>query len=65
VRGGFGIFHDWFTNGELTVPLRSNLPAFDLPTFHSNKGVAPIFAVGTSATYPYNYPTPFTTTYAA
>jgi hypothetical protein len=58
VRGGFGIFHDWFTNGELTVPLRSNLPAFYLPTFYANKGVAPIFAVGTSATYPYNYPTP-------
>ncbi len=59
VRGGFGIFHDWFTNGELTVPLRSNLPAYYLPTFYSNSGgVAPVFAVGTSATYPYNYPIP-------
>jgi hypothetical protein len=58
VRGGFGIFHDWFTNGELTVPLRSNLPAYYLPTFYSNTGVAPIFAVGTSPTYPFNYPIP-------
>ena len=58
VRGGFGFFHDWFTNGELTVPLRSNLPVFYLPTFFSNKGVAPIFAVGKNSTYPYDYPIP-------
>lgn len=58
IRGGFGVFHDWFTNGELTVPLRSNLPAFYLPTFFSNKGVAPVFALGENSTYPYNYPIP-------
>lgn len=58
VRGGFGFFHDWFTNGELTVPLRPNLPVFYLPTFFSNKGVAPIFAVGQNSTYPFNYPYP-------
>ncbi len=58
IRGGFGVFHDWFTNGELTVPLRSNLPAFYLPTFFSNSGIAPIFAIGKNATYPYDYPIP-------
>ena len=26
VRGGFGIYHDFVTNGELSVPLRQNLP---------------------------------------
>ncbi len=58
VRGGFGIYHDWLTNGELTVPLRTNLPAYANPTFFSNQGTAPIFALGTSATYPFNYPVP-------
>ena len=58
VRGGFGVYHDWLTNGELTVPLRSNLPAYANPTFYSNQGTSPIFARGTSATYPFNYPLP-------
>lgn len=58
VRGGIGVFHEWFTNGELTVPLRANAPAFANPTFLSTQGTAPIFARGTSATYPFNYPIP-------
>jgi Carboxypeptidase regulatory-like domain/TonB dependent receptor len=55
VRGGIGLYHDWFTNGELTVPLRSNLPVYSLPTFLSTQGTKPIFSVGTSATYPFGY----------
>jgi Cna protein B-type domain. len=58
VRGGVGIYHEWFTNGELTVPLRANAPAYANPTFFSNQGIAPIFALGTSATYPFNFPIP-------
>ena len=58
VRGGIGVFHEWFTNGELTVPLRANAPAFANPTFLSTQGTAPLFALGTSATYPFNYPIP-------
>jgi hypothetical protein len=55
VRGGIGLYHDWFTNGELTVPLRSNLPVYSLPTFLATQGTKPIFSVGTSATYPFGY----------
>jgi hypothetical protein len=58
IRGGVGIYHDWFTNGELTVALRANLPVYANPTFLATQGTAPIFAVGTSATYPFGYPLP-------
>ncbi len=58
VRGGIGLFHEWFTNGELTVPLRANAPAFANPTFFASQGIAPIFALGTSAIYPFNFPIP-------
>jgi len=58
VRGGVGVYHEWFTNGELTVPLRANPPAFANPTFLSTQGIAPLFALGTSATYPFNFPLP-------
>jgi outer membrane receptor protein involved in Fe transport len=58
VRGGVGVYHEWFTNGELTVPLRANAPAFANPTFFSTQGTPPIFALGTSATYPFNFPIP-------
>lgn len=58
VRGGVGVYHEWFTNGELTVPLRSNPPAFANPTFLSTQGTPPLFALGTSAVYPFNFPIP-------
>ncbi len=58
VRGGIGLYHEWFTNGELTVPLRANAPAFANPTFFASQGIAPIFALDTSATYPFNFPIP-------
>lgn len=58
VRGGVGVYHEWFTNGELTVPLRANPPAYANPTFFSTQGIAPVFALGTSAVYPFNYPIP-------
>jgi len=48
IRGGVGIYHDWFTNGELTVALRANLPVYANPTFLATQGTAPIFAVGTA-----------------
>jgi hypothetical protein len=58
VRGGIGLYHEWFTNGELTVPLRANPPAFANPTFFATQGIPPLFALGTSATYPFNFPIP-------
>ena len=54
IRGGIGLYHEWFTNGELTVPLRANPPAFANPTFFSIQGIA----LGTSAVYPFNFPIP-------
>ncbi len=50
---GFGVYHDWITNGELTVALRSNLPVYANPVFLSTQGVAPIFALGTSPVIPF------------
>jgi hypothetical protein len=58
IKGGIGLYHDWFTNGELTVPLRSNLPVYSLPTLLASQGTKPIFALGTSATYPFGYVLP-------
>jgi len=42
VRDGVGVYHEWFTNGELTVPLRANPPAYANPTFFSTQGIAPV-----------------------
>ena len=58
VRGGFGVYHDWLTNGELTVPLRANLPTYADPTFLATQGAPPLFALGKSATFPFDYPVP-------
>jgi Carboxypeptidase regulatory-like domain/TonB dependent receptor-like, beta-barrel len=58
VRGGFGIYHDWLTNGELSVPLRPNPPAYAQPTFRNGTTQAPIFALGTSDVFPFGYPLP-------
>lgn len=58
LRGGIGVYHEWLSNGQLTGPLRSNPPAFANPTFLSTQGIAPIFALGTSDTYPFHYPIP-------
>lgn len=58
VRGGFGVYHDWLTNGELSVPLRPNPPAYAQPTFRNGTTSAPIFALGTSDVFPFGYPLP-------
>lgn len=58
VRGGFGIYHDWLTNGELSVPLRPNPPAYAQPTFRPGTNEAPIFSLGTSNVYPFGYTLP-------
>jgi len=56
IRGGVGIYHDWFTNGELTVACEQIFLFTPTPPSWLHKGTAPIFAVGTSATYPFGYP---------
>jgi hypothetical protein len=59
VRGGFGMYRELFTLGNAENGLRGNPPGFLVPTFE--RGVtssAPIFSVGTSATYPFGYTYP-------
>jgi len=58
VRGGFGVYHDWLTNGELSVPLRPNPPTYAAPTFRAGAAVPPIFSLGTSDTFPFGYTLP-------
>lgn len=58
VRGGFGVYHDWLTNGELSVPLRPNPPTYALPTFRTGTTTAPVFSLGTSDVFPFGYTYP-------
>src|SRR6185312_13128376 len=59
VRGGFGIYHDFPTLGNSENGLNANPPGYILPTFF-NDGTTPrpIFAFGTSNTYPFGFPYP-------
>ncbi len=58
VRGGFGVYHDMPTLGNLTDIINGNPPNFIVPTFFSDGTTAkPIFAFGSSATTPtFPYP---------
>lgn len=58
IRGGVGVYHDWLTNGELSVPLRPNPPTYALPTFRNGTTQAPIFSLGTSDVFPFGYTLP-------
>lgn len=58
VRGGFGVYHDWITNGELSVPLRFNPPPYAQPTFRVGTTTAPIFSLGASDTFPFGFTVP-------
>jgi Carboxypeptidase regulatory-like domain/TonB dependent receptor-like, beta-barrel len=63
VRGGFGVFHDWTALGSDENQLKGNPPGWVVPTFLTGTTEAPIFALGTSDTYPFGYPyPPFTAT---
>ena len=57
VRGGFGVYHDMPTLGNLVDIINGNPPNFIVPTFFSDGSTAkPIFAFGTSSTtstFPY------------
>lgn len=61
VRGGFGVFRDWPTLGEVIGKVASNPPSWISPTFYANTANAPIFAEGTSNSYPFNFPYPTAT----
>jgi Carboxypeptidase regulatory-like domain len=58
IRGGFGVYRDWPTLGIDENGLKGNPPGFVLPTFLTGTTNAPIFALGTSNTYPFGYPYP-------
>ncbi|HEX4424404.1 MAG TPA: TonB-dependent receptor [Terriglobales bacterium] len=58
VRGGFGVYRDWPTLGMDENGLKANPPGFILPTFLRGTTNPPIFALGTSDTYPFGFPFP-------
>ena len=59
LRGGFGIFHDLFTEGNQENGLRGNPPYWTIPTFYNNGSTAPpIFSYGTQNTFPYGFTYP-------
>ncbi len=58
VHGGFGVYHDQITVGTASLE-SANPPNYVIPTFYNNGSTAaPIFAYGTSNTYPFGYPYP-------
>ncbi len=58
VRGGFGLYRDWPTLGVDENGLKGNPPGFILPTFLTGTTNPPIFALGTSNTFPYGFQYP-------
>lgn len=59
VRGGIGLYHDYFTLGNAENGLGSNPPGPIVPTFYNNGSTAaPIFGYGTQNTYPFGFPYP-------
>ena len=58
IRGGFGLYHDWVTLGNVQNEF-ANPPAPSAVTFQTNtSGPAPLYSVGTSNVYPYGYTYP-------
>jgi hypothetical protein len=58
VRGGFGLYHDWVTLGNVQNEF-GNPPAPTTVNFQVNtSGPAPVYSVGTSDTYPYGFTYP-------
>ncbi len=58
IRGGFGLYHDWVTLGNVQNEF-GNPPAPTTVTFQTNtSGPAPLLSVGTSDTYPYGFTYP-------
>jgi hypothetical protein len=58
VRGGFGVYHDWLTLGIDENDLKGNPPGFIFPTFLRGTTTLPVFALGTSNTYPFGFTYP-------
>ncbi|QNI32580.1 TonB-dependent receptor [Alloacidobacterium dinghuense] len=59
VRGGIGLYHDYFTLGNAENGLGSNPPGPIVPTFFNNGSTAPpVFGYGTQNKYPFGFPYP-------
>lgn len=55
IRGGFGLYHDWVTLGNVQNEFQ-NPPAPAGVTFQTNAaGPQPLYSVGTSDVYPYGF----------
>ena len=54
LRGGFGLYHDWVTLGNVQNEF-GNPPASTTPTFVAGTTTPPIFSIGTSDTYPFGF----------
>jgi len=57
VRGGFGLYHDWVTLGNVQNEF-ANPPAASTVTFTTGTTQAPIYALGKSDVYPYGFTYP-------
>jgi hypothetical protein len=56
VRGGIGLYHDYFTLGNSENGLSANPPGFVRPTFFNNGSTArPVFSYGNQNSYPFGY----------
>ncbi len=59
IRGGFGVYHDMPTLGNLENGLNGNPPGFITPLFYSDgTTAAPIFQLGTNAAHPQGFTYP-------
>ena len=57
VRGGFGLYHDWVTLGNVQNEF-GNPPSPVTVTFTTGTTAAPVYSVGTSNTYPFGFTYP-------
>jgi hypothetical protein len=58
VHGGFGIYRQWPTLGNLDNSLVDNPPNYIFPTFRTGTTINPVFSVGTSQKPPFGYSYP-------
>jgi hypothetical protein len=59
IRGGFGLYHDFFNINNAMGGAKTNPPSYVIPTFFNNGSTAPpILALGTSNTFPFGFPYP-------
>ncbi len=59
VRGGLGLYHDYYTLGNSENGLKGNPPGWVVPTFFNNGSTAaPIFGYGKQNTFPFGFDYP-------